>query len=508
MKKIFIILIVLFFSLKVGAENIKIGTVTLVIGEISTSKGRVLKSGDPIYFNEIIITGNQSKSQIILLDQTVMMIGEATEMSIDEFIYSPEKISSQQSNDKITTRIKQGSIKVLSGKISESNPDSLVIKTPAGTIGTRGTEFQALVDEEDGDSKVLLIGPGTNNTLGLRPGEVEVSNSFGTVLLDRPFLFTSFSQNQAPTAPIIITQEDFNNFLTVMEARVEINEDEQIDEEQIKEDVKEGLFKSGKESGNELVAKVIDIALKKTDGGVTAAVLVNALGVSVEQLFGEDYKKEFDNETEGNKIIIANGEFGDAIAMISRYGGTDQGYTSYADLAGKSSGTYTYIANGINGAAAEGVGSGKLDVTVVIDFAAKDIKQTVSGTAALGSDNSRTFGNTTTATDYTSSSSDVAIQQNLIIAANGSTSTDATNFGSSTPQAADSDNKSDFDNGGTNSYFLNHDFRASNIKLGSGVNNDPIAFGGHINIVIENLDGSALENRLSFSRTGITPKKD
>ena len=45
----------LFFSLKVGAENIKIGTVTLVIGEISTSKGRVLKSGDPIYFNEIII---------------------------------------------------------------------------------------------------------------------------------------------------------------------------------------------------------------------------------------------------------------------------------------------------------------------------------------------------------------------------------------------------------------------------------------------------------------------
>ena len=44
--------------------------------------------------------------------------------------------------------------------------------------------------------------------------------------------------------------------------------------------------------------------------------------------------------------------------------------------------------------------------------------------------------------------------------------------------------------------------------MGSGVNNDPIAFGGHINIVIENLDGSALENQLSFSRTGITPKKD
>ena len=78
-----------------------------------------------------------------------MMIGAGTELIIDEFVFNPEDFEG-----KITTTIKQGSIKVLSGKISETNPEDLVVKTPAGTIGTRGTEFQALVDDEDGDSEL------------------------------------------------------------------------------------------------------------------------------------------------------------------------------------------------------------------------------------------------------------------------------------------------------------------------------------------------------------------
>ena len=35
-------------------------------------------------------------------------------------------------------------------------------------------------------------------------------------------------------------------------------------------------------------------------------------------------KEEFESESEANKIVIANGEFGDAVAMITRYGGTDR----------------------------------------------------------------------------------------------------------------------------------------------------------------------------------------
>ena len=498
MKKIFIIILILLLPSKLFAQKQVIGTVTLAIGEVKTNDNRILSAGDPIYFNDTIIAGDNSKSQIILLDETVMMIGAGTELIIDEFVFNPEDVEG-----KITTTIKQGSIKVLSGKISETNPEDLVVKTPAGTIGTRGTEFQALVDEEDGDSKILLIGPGPNNTLGLRPGEVEVFNQFGSVILDQPFLFTQFSQDQAPQEPIVISEQDFNDFVIILEARNEISEDEQIQEA-----VKEGLLISGKESGSELVAEVIDIVLKKEDGGATAETLSAALGVSVEELFGEEYKEEFESESEANKIVIANGEFGDAVAMITRYGGTDQGYSTYADLAGIASGTYTYQATGINGAAATGSGSGTIDSTVVIDFAAKTITQTVSGTVALGSDSSRTFSDISKEHSYTSSSSNVEADQNVIIASNGSASADNTNF-AGTPQAADSDNKSDFVDSGTNSYFLNNEFTSSNIKLGSGINNDPIAYAGHMNLVVENIDNTnSMVNQLSFSRTGITPKKD
>ena len=48
------------------------------------------------------------------------------------------------------------------------------------------------MDEEDGDSKILLIGPGPNNTLGLRPGEVEVFNQLGSVILDVHFYLLNF----------------------------------------------------------------------------------------------------------------------------------------------------------------------------------------------------------------------------------------------------------------------------------------------------------------------------
>ena len=161
MKKIFVIILILLLPSKLFAQKQVIGTVTLAIGEVKTNDNRTLSAGDPIYFNDTVIAGDNSKSQIILLDETVMMIGAGTELIIDEFVFNPEDFEG-----KITTTIKQGSIKVLSGKISETNPEDLVVKTPAGNIGTRGTEFQALVDEEDGDSKILLIGPGPNNTLG------------------------------------------------------------------------------------------------------------------------------------------------------------------------------------------------------------------------------------------------------------------------------------------------------------------------------------------------------
>ena len=67
---------------------------------------------------------------------------------------------------------------------------------PEGTLGSRGTEFQTNVTKNQ--TSTLLIGPGQNNTLGLRPGAVLVGNKFGKTMLDNPYSMTSMTKGKAP----------------------------------------------------------------------------------------------------------------------------------------------------------------------------------------------------------------------------------------------------------------------------------------------------------------------
>ena len=98
---------------------------------------------------------------------------------MDTFVFDPA------TNDgKIVASVKQGSLKVISGLISKKDPDALTVEVPEGTLGSRGTEFQTVVSK--GRTDTLLIGPGKNNTLGMRPGAVLVGNKFGQTLLDNP----------------------------------------------------------------------------------------------------------------------------------------------------------------------------------------------------------------------------------------------------------------------------------------------------------------------------------
>ena len=212
MKKIItIILALLFFgSLSVKAneeltiEKQLVGIVGAISGTVKTET-RELKTGDKIYLNETIVAGAGSGTQILLLDQSTFTIGEDSEVVMDTFIFDPA------TNDgKIVASVKQGSLKVISGLISKKNPDSLTVEVPEGTLGSRGTEFQTIVSS--GRTDTLLIGPGKNNTLGMRPGAVLVGNNFGQTLLDNPYSMTSMSKGKAPGQSRKITKNQLKKF--------------------------------------------------------------------------------------------------------------------------------------------------------------------------------------------------------------------------------------------------------------------------------------------------------
>ena len=266
-------ILLLFSNISYSSE---IGIIGFVIGDAFNQDGKKLNVGDPIFFGDTILTKEGGKSQILFVDQTVMTVGSNTELTIDEFVYDVEN-----TDGKLLSTIKSGSVKILTGKISEKNPENLVVETPAGTIGTRGTEFKAAVDPETSKSKILLIGPGPKNSLGLRPGAVEVSNAAGTVLLDKPYLFTEVNQNTAPREPVIVPQTELKKFQELeIEPDAPVTENNQQDEdtqlaqneEEIKELIKTEIFNEDEDLGD-LVLDTLVTALAKDDGGITAQLL-------------------------------------------------------------------------------------------------------------------------------------------------------------------------------------------------------------------------------------------
>ena len=187
-----------------------VGIVGAISGVVKTET-RELKTGDKIYLNETIISGANSGTQILLLDQSTFTVGEDSEVVMDTFIYDPAT-----SDGKIVASVKQGSLKVISGLISKKNPENLTVEVPEGTLGSRGTEFQTIVSK--GKTDTLLIGPGKNNSLGMRPGAVLVGNKFGSTLLNNPYSMTSMTKGKAPGQAKKITKNQLKKFNKKMKA--------------------------------------------------------------------------------------------------------------------------------------------------------------------------------------------------------------------------------------------------------------------------------------------------
>ena len=217
MRKILALFIGAMFTLNFSYAAEKLSIEKQLVGIVGATSGKVktetrdLKPGDKIYLNETIFAAEGSGTQILLLDQSTFTIGSDSEVVMDTFIYDPA------TNDgKIVATVKQGSLKVISGLISKKDPESLTVEVPEGTLGSRGTEFQTIVSKKRTDT--LLIGPGKNNTLGLRPGAVLVGNKFGNTMLNNPYSFSSMKNGQAPGKAKQITKNQLKKFKKKMKA--------------------------------------------------------------------------------------------------------------------------------------------------------------------------------------------------------------------------------------------------------------------------------------------------
>jgi len=138
---------VLFFVLTLSAfvwSNI--GNVAALKGDANIlrhSKTLKIKSGMSLEVKDRIVTSSQSRVQVILKDDTVVTIGPNSSFVFDAYTFGTK------ANSKVAMHIDRGFFRSVTGKIGKLAPERFKVKTVSATIGIRGTDFSALVSDNE-----------------------------------------------------------------------------------------------------------------------------------------------------------------------------------------------------------------------------------------------------------------------------------------------------------------------------------------------------------------------
>lgn len=123
-----------------------IGYVKTVSGDAAVvDGGKAVKAvvGTPVRMKNVLKTGAKGAIGVTFKDNTVMSVGADSEVTVDEFYYSPAS-----DNLKFGARISKGVMSMITGAIAKLSPERVSVATPTGTIGVRGTHFAVKVETE------------------------------------------------------------------------------------------------------------------------------------------------------------------------------------------------------------------------------------------------------------------------------------------------------------------------------------------------------------------------
>ncbi|MDH3359549.1 MAG: FecR domain-containing protein, partial [Desulfobulbaceae bacterium] len=155
----------------------KVVAVRGVVKAISADgKSRRLSTKAPIFSEDSLDTGNRGRIQLLFTDNTIMSLGQNTQMKIAEYHWS----ESATKDATLKTKVKEGTFRVLGGAITKAAPQNFTTETPTATIGIRGSSYAGKATSET-LTVVLLGGKGVNvfNDKGMVP---VTKVGFGTIV--------------------------------------------------------------------------------------------------------------------------------------------------------------------------------------------------------------------------------------------------------------------------------------------------------------------------------------
>ncbi|MFO1188662.1 MAG: FecR family protein [Alphaproteobacteria bacterium] len=117
-------------------------------GTAPNADARLLTVGSDVVFREKITTTAEGQAQILFLDQSALLIGPSSEVTLDEFVYDP---NSGKGN--MVASLSQGAFRFVGGKLSKQG--NATLRTPVATIGIRGSDVTVVFDAARNVANVL-----------------------------------------------------------------------------------------------------------------------------------------------------------------------------------------------------------------------------------------------------------------------------------------------------------------------------------------------------------------
>ena len=205
-----------------AAETDAIGRVDTVEGTVHVLRDGekiLLSKDDPILQGDTILTAEDGSVGITFIDGTVFSLGEDGEMTIDEMIYDKDA-----QEGKFAANMVQGVFSFISGEIAKTDPEGMLLNTPVGVIGIRGTKIAGVAAAEGNENTISLL-PEIGRDGKPIVGELVMTNSSGSVVLNQVGATVQLTSSfQAPPPPVVLDkqqiQQSYGKTLTTLSSTV------------------------------------------------------------------------------------------------------------------------------------------------------------------------------------------------------------------------------------------------------------------------------------------------
>ena len=178
------------------------GKITYLDGEAWVEKGLArnpLRTGSIVYTGDRIQSGDDSNVYMRFLDKTFFALGPNASMTLDSFDERDEAETS------FAASIFKGAFRFVSGLLGRKAPEKFRVQVTVGTIGIRGTNVAGEVFERRETDSGIVEASASVMLLEDEEGRdtaIEVSNQYGSVVIEEPGYGTEIPDEHSPPSPV------------------------------------------------------------------------------------------------------------------------------------------------------------------------------------------------------------------------------------------------------------------------------------------------------------------